>query len=250
MIRKIKLTAIIAFGISALCFAQGRTPDFAFKLENTSYIMNLSNGKAKAKNDTVFYNLYRIGKAQRIAKEIKHIVNKATGDTIKSGSYEVINNQIFFYQKEKNKATLLRLYTQNEKGLLTLQTAVASFVGPKVTAPAAPGISPSPSTDHLTKVDIQAEFPGGISKARQFIANNLKYPREAQENEIEGTVRVKFMVELDGSISNIEIVNKLGYGLDQEVIRVIKRMPKWAPAKNDGKPVRSYFTMPISFRVN
>lgn len=243
-------TIVLGFAFSTLCFAQDRTPYSAFKLKSTSYFMKLSHGNAKAKNDTVFYNLYRSGKAQRIAKEIKHIVNRNTGDTIKSGSYETIDDRLFFYQKTLNKPTTLRLYTQNEKGLLTLQTAVSSLVGPKVTPPMEPGINPHPHTDYLEQVDVQAEFPGGINKARQFIANNLQYPREAQENGIEGTVRVKFMVELDGSISNIEIVSKLGYGLDEEVIRVIKRMPKWAPAKADSKPVKSYFTMPVSFKVN
>jgi TonB family protein len=245
---KYKLIVIIIFGFSTLCFSQGRTPDFAFKLGNTNYFMDLSKVSAKAKNDTVFYNLYRYGKPQRIAKEIKHIVNRNTGDTVKSGSYEVINNQIFFYQKEKNKATILRLYTQNAKGLLSVKTAVSTFVAPPTPAPIAPSITPD-HTGYPSQVDIPAEFPGGINKARQFIADNLQYPEEAQEEEIEGTVRVKFVIEKNGALTNIEIVNKLGYGCDQEVIRVLKRMPKWTPAMLKGAPVRSQFTMPVSFRL-
>lgn len=245
--RKIKLLfALLA--LSSAAYAQGRTPDFAFELGKTSYFMDLSKGNAKAKNDTVFYNLYRFGKTQRIGKEIKHIVNRSTGDTVKSGTYEVIKNQIFFYQKEPNKATILRLYTQNDKGLLSVKTAVSTFVAPLKPAPIEP-LPPYDNTGHPEQVDIPAEFPGGINKARQFIANNVQYPDEAVEEGVNGTVRVKFTIEIDGSISNIQIVQKLGYGCDEEVIRVLKRMPRWTPAKLKGKYVRSYFTMPVSFRT-
>jgi len=246
---KRKLAMVFAFSILAtIVYAQGRTPDFAFKVGETGYFMNLSKGSAKAQNDTAFYNLYRWGNAKRIGKEIKHIVNRNTGDTVKSGSYEVIKNQIFFYQKEPNKATILRVYTQNDKGLLSVKTAVSTFVAPLNPAPIEP-LPPYDNTGNPEKVDIPAEFPGGINKARQFIANNIQYPDEAVEEGVNGTVRVKFTIELDGSISNIQIVQKLGYGCDEEVIRVLKRMPKWTPAKLNGKFVRSYFTMPVSFRT-
>lgn len=245
--RKIKLLfALLA--LSSSIYAQGRTPDFVFKLENTDYFMILSKGNAKAKNDSVFYNLYRLGKTQRIAKELKHIVNRTTGDTVKSGSYEVIKNQIFFYQKEKNKATVFRLYTQNAKGLLSVQTGVSTFVAPPNSHPIEP-LPPYDSSAHPDRVDIPAEFPGGINKARQFLANNIQYPDEAVEEGVNGTVQAKFTIEVDGSISNIEIIKKLGYGCDEEVIRVLKRMPKWTPAKVKGKFVRSNYRMPVSFRT-
>lgn len=245
--REIKLL-LVFLTLSLASFAQGRTPDFVFELGSTRYFMDLSKGNTKAKNDTVFYNLYRFGKTQRIGKEIKHIVDRRTGDTIISGSYEVIKNQIFFYQKEKNKATVLKLYTQNNKGLLSVQRAVSTFVAPPKSAPIEP-LPPYDNTGNPEKVDIPAEFPGGINKARLFIANNVQYPDEAVEEGVNGTVRVKFTIELDGSISNIQIVQKLGYGCDEEVIRVLKRMPKWTPAKLNGKFVRSYFIMPVSFRT-
>lgn len=246
---KRKLGLLLVFSIlTTAVFAQGKTPDFAFELGKTSYFMELSKGNAKAKNDTVFYNIYRYGKTQRIGKELKHIVNRNTGDTVKSGSYEVIKNQIFFYQKERNKATVLRIYTQNDKGLLSVKTGISTFVAPLKPAPIEP-LPPYDNSGHPEQVDIPAEFPGGINKARQFLADNIQYPDEAVENGVNGTVRVKFTIELDGSISNIQIVQKLGYGCDEEVIRVLKRMPKWTPAKLKGKYVKSYFTMPVSFRT-
>ncbi|MDQ8006008.1 MAG: energy transducer TonB [Pedobacter sp.] len=248
MIIKFKLTAILAFGISALVLAQGRTPDFQFKVVETSYIMNLSKGSAKTTNDTVFYNLYRWGNAKRIGKELKHIVNRKTGDTIKSGSFEVMDNRILFFVKENNRASYVNIYTQNEKGLLSL-TKGARAVSAVPTKALIEPLPPHDGTGYPGYVDIPAEFPGGINKARQFLANNIQYPDEAVENGVNGTVQVKFTIEADGSISNIEIVRKLGYGCDEEVIRVLKRMPKWNPAKLKGQNVRSYFTMPVSFRT-
>lgn len=248
MITKFKLTAILVLGITAVVFAQGRTPDFWLTLGKTNYFIDLSKGKAHPINDTVFYNLYRYGNTKRIGKEVKHIINKNTGDTIKSGSFETIDNRIFFYLKQKNMPTLLRLYTQNSKGLLTVQTSVSTFVAPLKPSPIDP-LPPYNSTGHPEAVDIIAEFPGGMEKARMYIANNLQYPDEAQENEIEATVQAKFVIEKDGTLSNIQVEQRKGYGFDEEVIRVLKRMPKWKPAMLKGQPVRSQFRMPISFRL-
>lgn len=248
MINKFKLTAILAFGVATLSLAQGKTPDFWLTVGKTNYFIDLSKGNTKSKNDTVFYNLYRYGSAKRIGKELKHVVNRETGDTLKSGSFEVMDNRILFFVKEQAKASYVNIYTQNEKGLLSLTKGVRAVNAVPRTAPIAP-VPAYDHTGHPEKVDIPAEFPGGINKARQFIANNIKYPDEAVENGVNGTVQVKFTIELDGSISNITILRKLGYGCDEEVIRVLKRMPKWSPAQLNGKNVRSYFTMPVSFRT-
>lgn len=97
MITRYKLTIILIFALSTLGFAQSRKPDFVFKLGTTNYFLNLSKGNAKSQNDTVFYNLYRNGNPKRIGKEIKHIVNRNTGDTLQSSYYVVLekNNLIF-----------------------------------------------------------------------------------------------------------------------------------------------------------
>lgn len=241
------LTILLSSLFSTWSFSQGKTPDFWITLGKTNYFIDLSKGSPKAKNDTVFYNLYRYGSGKRIGKEIKHIVSRATGDTLKSGRFETKENQIFFYLKEKNKPLVLKLYTQNAKGLLSAQTSIVSNVDPPQEVPL-PVDAPYDSSAHPEKVDIPAEFPGGINKAREFIANNIRYPEEAVENEVNGTVQVKFTIEIDGSLTNIVIIKKLGYGCDEEVIRVLKRMPKWMPAKLKGKYVRSYYTMPVSFK--
>lgn len=92
-------------------------------------------------------------------------------------------------------------------------------------------------------------IPKPTFNTSRFLAKNLKYPKEARQNEISGRVNVQFVVEKDGSLSDIIVLrgSELGYGIPEEAIRVISTMPKWKPATQSGKPVRSYFTMPVDF---
>lgn len=98
-------------------------------------------------------------------------------------------------------------------------------------------------------VDQQAEFLGGVEALFKWLSANLIYPKEAQEIGIEGKVGVKFVVNTDGSISDIQVSRSVHPSLDAEAIRLVKKMPKWQPAKNNGVPVRSYFTLPFTFRL-
>lgn len=86
----------------------------------------------------------------------------------------------------------------------------------------------------------------------EYLNKNLQYPAEAKEKEVEGRVMVSFVVNKDGSISNIEIVRgkELGHGLPEEATRLVKNMPKWKPGKQNGQQVRVYYTMPITFKLN
>ncbi|RZL29812.1 MAG: hypothetical protein EOP00_37280 [Pedobacter sp.] len=92
MINKLKLTALAIFTIFSIAYAQNATPDYSFSLGKTNYFMMLTKGSAKAKNDTVFYNLYRMGNTKRIAKEVKSVVNKTTNDTLKTVNFETAKN--------------------------------------------------------------------------------------------------------------------------------------------------------------
>ena len=98
-------------------------------------------------------------------------------------------------------------------------------------------------------VEQPAEFPGGAAAMMKWLSNNIRYPESAQQNGISGRVVVKFVVEKDGSIGNPTIVKGVDRDLDQEALRVVKRMPKWQPGKNNGQPVRSYFNLPVTFRL-
>ncbi|MDE7160660.1 MAG: energy transducer TonB [Muribaculaceae bacterium] len=98
-------------------------------------------------------------------------------------------------------------------------------------------------------VEQQAEFPGGTAALMKWLGNNIRYPEAAQANDVQGRVIVKFIVEKDGSIGHAEIVKGVDKDLDREALRVVKKMPKWQPGKNNGVAVRSYFNLPVTFKL-
>ena len=98
-------------------------------------------------------------------------------------------------------------------------------------------------------VEDQPEFPGGNEAMIEFLSNNIKYPAEATEKGIEGRVIVNYVVEKDGSISEVQIVRGVDPMLDSEAIRVVESMPNWKPGKQRGKEVRVRFTLPIIFKL-
>lgn len=97
-------------------------------------------------------------------------------------------------------------------------------------------------------VEISAEFRGGFTALSDFIDQNLKYPAKARELEIEGTVTVKFIIERDGRITNVELLRGIDKELDEEAVRLVSSMPKWRPGKI-GRAVRQSYVLPISFRL-
>ena len=98
-------------------------------------------------------------------------------------------------------------------------------------------------------VEVMPEFPGGQAELLKFVAKSIKYPTEAQRKGAQGRVIVKFVVETNGSISNIHVVKGIDPLLDAEAIRVCTTMPTWAPARQEGKAVRCYYTIPVTFRL-
>lgn len=99
-------------------------------------------------------------------------------------------------------------------------------------------------------VETMPEFPGGQQALFKFLSENVKYPTIAYENGIEGRVICQFVVEKDGTIANVEVVQSGGdASLDKEAVRVLKSMPRWKPGKQKGKPVRVKYTVPVNFRI-
>jgi len=101
----------------------------------------------------------------------------------------------------------------------------------------------------FTVVEESPSFPGGDVARIKFLQENIEYPTMARESGIQGTVYVTFVVEPNGSVSNVQILRGIGGGCDEEAIRVIKAMPNWNPGKQRGKPVRVQFNMPIKFTL-
>lgn len=101
----------------------------------------------------------------------------------------------------------------------------------------------------VTNPDENASYIGGDDALMNFFNANIKYPKNAQKNGIEGQVIIQFVVNTNGSISDAKIINKCDPDLGEEALRIVKSMPAWNPAKKDGKIVRSLFNIPIRFRL-
>ena len=101
----------------------------------------------------------------------------------------------------------------------------------------------------FTVVEEMPEFPGGMAKLAEYLAKNIKYPQLARESGIQGRVFINFVVEHDGSVTNVKVMRSLGGGCDEEAVRVVKSMPKWKPGKQRGKPVRVSYNLPVNFKL-
>ena len=101
----------------------------------------------------------------------------------------------------------------------------------------------------FTAVEQNAEFPGGMSAMYKFLGENIKYPAAAQRANVTGKVFVKFVVEKNGSVGQVEVMKGIGFGCDEEAIRVIKAMPKWNPGRQNGKNVRVWYNMPVTYKL-
>lgn len=99
------------------------------------------------------------------------------------------------------------------------------------------------------KVDVMPTPPGGMQGLMQFMGENLKYPSQAKEKGVEGTVIVSFVVKADGSVSNPEILRGIGAGCDEEALRVVKAFPNWTPGEKDGKKVNTQMQLPVKYKL-
>lgn len=99
-------------------------------------------------------------------------------------------------------------------------------------------------------VEVMPQFPGGQIAMLQYLMKNIKYPEQAMKEGIQGRVAVSFIVEKDGSISDVKPVLSVHPLLNKEAVRVVKSMPKWSPGKHNGKPVRVRFNLPVMFKLN
>lgn len=98
-------------------------------------------------------------------------------------------------------------------------------------------------------VEEMPSFPGGPSALTSYLSSNVKYPVVAQENGVQGRVVVSFVVERDGSITDVKVVRSVDPSLDREATRVVKSMPNWNPGKQNGSAVRVKYNVPVSFRL-
>ena len=171
---------------------------------------------------------------------------KFTAPVIKKDELVKEENQVKQMDKLDEKVAV---GTENKEGVKdrTIE-AVRSEI-----AVAAPPPPPAPKPEVATKVfDVVEEmhsFPGGQGALMQYLASNIKYPVVAQENGVQGRVIVSFVVERDGSMSDVKVARSVDPSLDREAQRVVKSMPRWSPGKQNGSTVRVKYTVPVVFRL-
>ncbi|MFD0940000.1 energy transducer TonB [Pedobacter boryungensis] len=122
---------------------------------------------------------------------------------------------------------------------------------PKADSPVADRVGPvkEGKVYDLLSIENPPLYPGGIAKFYEFITENIKYPKSAIDAKVEGNVYVSFTIAEDGYLTDIKVNSKLGAGLDEEAIRVIKLSKRWMPGMHNGKPVRVKYNVPIKFKL-
>lgn len=130
-----------------------------------------------------------------------------------------------------------------------LQKATWNTVKPQVPdAPERSTVMPvEPKQETFSMVEQMPEFPGGQAAMMKFLSEELRYPNEARDKNISGKVIVKFVVDTEGYIKNAEVIRGIGAGCDEEALRVVRKMPRWKPGKQNGKAVNVFFHLPVSF---
>ena len=171
---------------------------------------------------------------------------KFTAPVIKKDELVKEENQVKQMDKLDDKVAIS---TENKEGVKDRTVeAVRNDI-----AVAAPPPPPAPKPEVATKVfDVVEEmpsFPGGNGALMSYLASNIKYPVVAQENGVQGRVIVSFVVERDGSISDVRVARSVDPSLDREAQRVVKSMPRWKPGKQNGSAVRVKYTVPVVFRL-
>ena len=171
---------------------------------------------------------------------------KFTAPVIKKDELVKEENQVKQMDKLDEKVAV---GTENKEGVKdrTIE-AVRSDIA-TVAPPPPPAPKPEVSTKVFDVVEEMPSFPGGQGALMSYLASNIKYPVVAQENGVQGRVIVSFVVERDGSISDVRVARSVDPSLDREAQRVVKSMPRWKPGKQNGSAVRVKYTVPVVFRL-
>lgn len=116
-------------------------------------------------------------------------------------------------------------------------------------SPPPPPVKIAKTNDVFVVVEEQPVYPGGVDAMMKFLTDNIKYPFIALENGSKGTVICTFVIEKDGSVSDVKVIRGLDPSMDKEAIRVIEQMPKWKPGMQRGNAVNVRYTLPVTFKL-
>ncbi|MBR5653410.1 MAG: energy transducer TonB [Prevotella sp.] len=234
------LAAILGFS----AFTIVKTIQANARVENTQEVVLSDIAEKKEKPKVEKKPEIKIPEQQKMPEKVASSV-KFTEPVIKKDNQVKEDNQL--KQQEDLNETTTKIgaldVKGNDEGGEVLKVEKAEIEQPK----------PEPKKEEDNKVfdvvEQQPAFPGGQGALLSWLSSNIHYPAVAEENGIQGRVVVSFVVEKDGSISNVQVVRGVDPSLDKEAARVVKSMPKWTPGKQNGQAVRVKYNVPVTFKL-
>lgn len=190
-------------------------------------------------------------KVEQPKKEIQEVreSQKFTAPVIKKDELVKEENQVKQMDKLDEKVAVSNVDQEGSKDRTV--EAIRNDIAVNVPPPA-PKEAPKEEVKQVVEnkvFEIAEQMPSFKGNVNQWLASNLSYPAVAAENGVQGRVIVNFIVEKDGSISNVQVVRSVDPALDREAVNTVKRMPKWNPGMNNGQPARVKFTLPVTFKL-
>lgn len=224
-------------GISLVKFVESRTKSVAQTSVAEISALNQPKKKAEVKQQ----KKVKLEQPEKVVERVKSSV-KFTAPVIKNDDEVKPEDELKTQDELMNTKTAigaLDVKGNDDAGgeVLKLKEAVAQP-------------EPKPEVEKVFDVVEQMpSFPGGPSALMEWLSNNVKYPVVAQENGVQGRVVVSFVVERDGSITDVKVVRGVDPSLDKEASRVVRAMPRWIPGKQNGSAVRVKYNVPVAFRL-
>lgn len=224
-------------GISLVKFVESRTKSVAQTSVAELSALNQPKKKAEVKQQ----KKVQLEQPEKVVERVKSSV-KFTAPVIKKDDEVKPEDELKTQEELMNTKTAigaLDVKGNDDAGgeVLKLKEAVAQP-------------EPKPEVEKVFDVVEQMpSFPGGPSALMEWLSNNVKYPVVAQENGVQGRVVVSFVVERDGSITDVKVVRGVDPSLDKEASRVVRAMPRWIPGKQNGSAVRVKYNVPVAFRL-
>lgn len=178
---------------------------------------------------------------------------------INNFNYSLIKRRLIMFNKKSNRFAGIKTMTILSIALLIVSlysfannlpgTRQEANLSKTVTVPNPAHLLSEPDTTVFTTVEKMPQFPGGEKAMVEYMLNNIKYPDEARKKGIQGTAYITFVVEPDGSVTNVKVLKGFDKLCDEEAFRVVKAMPKWEPGMQKGKAVRVQFNLPLKFKL-
>lgn len=224
-------------GISLVKFVESRTKSVAQTSVAELSTLNQPKKKAEVKQQ----QKVKLEQPEKVVERVKSSV-KFTAPVIKKDDEVKPEDELKTQEELMNTKTAIGALdvkgNDDANGeVLKLKEAVAQP-------------EPKPEVEKVFDVVEQMpSFPGGPSALMEWLSNNVKYPVVAQENGVQGRVVVSFVVERDGSITDVKVVRGVDPSLDKEASRVVRAMPRWIPGKQNGSAVRVKYNVPVAFRL-